>query len=197
MPAPIRRLFRRCTQVWSNGSGLMRACVLLWLFAGATPRLAVFEGRSPSLRILGSFTAGTRLKMRAVTLRSALSTSPEGELILGDRVFINQGTTIHAQRSIRIGDRVSIGDGVRIYDTGFHPVRPEQSVKTEPIVIEDDVWIAAGVTILPGVTIGRGSVIGTGAVVTRPVPAGSLVAGPAAVVIDGFDVPDDFRRTGR
>lgn len=197
MPASLRRLIRRCMKLWSNGTGLVRARLLLWLFAGATPRLAIFEGRAPSLRILGSFEAGSRLKMRAVTLRSALSTSPGGELVFGERVFINQGTTIHAQRSVRIGDRVSIGDGVRIYDTGFHPVRPGQSIKTEPVVIEDDVWIAAGATVLPGVTIGRGSVIGTGAVVTRSVPAGSLVAGPSAGVIDGFAVPEDFNRLGR
>ncbi|KQM14161.1 hypothetical protein ASF83_15325 [Plantibacter sp. Leaf171] len=196
MPAPFRRLAASTWQLATNGAGLLRAALLLWLLAGTMPTLAIFEGRAPSLRIIGTFRAGRRLKMRSVTARSALSTGPAGELILGDRVFINQGTVIHAEHSVRIGDRVAIGDGVRIYDTGFHPVRPGQATKTEPVVIEDDVWIAAGATILSGVTIGRGAVIGAGAVVTRSVPAGSLVAGPSATVIDRFSVPEGYRRFG-
>lgn len=196
MPASFRRLAVRARHLADNGAGLLRAALLLWLLAGTRSTLAIFEGRAPSLRILGTFRAGSRLKMRSVTSRSALSTGLAGELILGDRVFINQGTVIHAERSVRIGDRVAIGDGVRIYDTGFHPVRPGQATRTEPVVIEDDVWIAAGATILSGVTIGRGTVIGAGAVVTRSVPAGSLVAGPSASVIDHFSVPEGFRRFG-
>lgn len=40
----------------------------------------------------------------------------------------------------------------------------------QPVVIEDDVWVATGVIILKGVTIGEGSIIAAGAVVTKDVP---------------------------
>ncbi|MGK9148836.1 acyltransferase [Plantibacter flavus] len=194
MPQPIRRKLLLLHKLLANAIGLATAACRLWWFAGTSASLAIFEGRSPRLDIAGTLVVGTRFKSRARTARSFLSTGPEGTLRLGDRVFINQGVCIHAERSVTIGDRVSIGDNTRIYDTGFHGVRPGQAVKIAPVIIEDDVWLAAGVTVLAGVTIGRGSVVGTGAVVTRSVPAGSLVAGSAATTISQFDVPADFRR---
>lgn len=195
VPQPLRRLSLRVHRLIVNAWGLIRAQALLWIHAGVVPRLAIFEGRAPVLRVPGCFRVGARLKLRSTTQRSSLSTGVSGTLVLGDRVFINQGSCIHAERSVSIGDRVSIGDGARIYDTNFHPVRPGQPVKIEPVVIEDDVWLAAGVTVLAGVTIGRGSVIGAGAVVTRSVGPGSLVVSPAASTIERFPVPPAFRRT--
>jgi virginiamycin A acetyltransferase len=61
----------------------------------------------------------------------------------------------------------------------------------DPLVIEDDVWIAHNVMILPGCKhIGRGSIIGAGSVVTRNVPAYSIMAGnPARKLRDRF-TPD-------
>jgi acetyltransferase-like isoleucine patch superfamily enzyme len=57
-----------------------------------------------------------------------------------------------------------------------------QGLTCKPIVIEDDVWIAARVNIIAGVTIGHGSVIAAGSVVTKDIPPMSIAAGiPAAV----------------
>lgn len=53
----------------------------------------------------------------------------------------------------------------------------------KPIVIEDNVWIAANVVVLPGVTIGEGSVIGAGSVVTKDIPPSSLAFGNPCKVI--------------
>ena len=195
MPKALRRTLLHLRKLSVNASGLIRAGILLWIRAGVSPRLAIFEGRAPVLVIPGTFRAGVRLKLRSTTQRSSISTGPGGSLVLGDRVFINQGSCIHAEQSIVVGDRVSIGDGARIYDTNFHPVRPGQPVKVEPVVIEDDVWLAAGVTVLAGVTIGRGSVIGPGAIVTRSVAPGSLVVGPAASTVERFPIPSAFQRT--
>jgi acetyltransferase-like isoleucine patch superfamily enzyme len=51
------------------------------------------------------------------------------------------------------------------------------------VVIEDRVWIGSRAIILKGVTLGHDSVVGAGAVVTRSVPPGSVVVGPAAQVV--------------
>lgn len=53
----------------------------------------------------------------------------------------------------------------------------------KPIVIEDDVWIAARVNVMAGVTIGKGSVIGAGSVVTKDIPPYSIAVGTPAKVI--------------
>lgn len=90
--------------------------------------------------------------------------------------------------------RITIGNGVRIashtimiagnhrFEDGERPIH-KQGLRLAPIVIEDDVWIAARVNIVAGVTIGRGSVIAAGAVVTRDIPPYSVAAGVPAVVI--------------
>ena len=58
-----------------------------------------------------------------------------------------------------------------------------QTDPKRPVVIGDDVWIAARAIILPGVTIGKGSIIGAGAVVTKDVPEYAVVGGNPARVI--------------
>ena len=52
-----------------------------------------------------------------------------------------------------------------------------------PIVIGNNVWIAAGVIVCAGVTIGDNSVIGAGSVVTRNIPSNVFACGvPCRVV---------------
>ena len=62
------------------------------------------------------------------------------------------------------------------------PIRA-QPPQDAPIVIEDDVWLAASAIVLGGVTVGRGCVVGAGAVVTHSLPPYSIARGvPARVV---------------
>jgi acetyltransferase-like isoleucine patch superfamily enzyme len=51
---------------------------------------------------------------------------------------------------------------------------------SEPIIVEDNVWIGARSILLPGVTIGRDSCVGAGSVVTTSVEPRMLVAGVPA-----------------
>jgi len=100
----------------------------------------------------------------------------------GERVFVNQGCTFMDYGGIRLGDGVMIAPKVNLITVG-HPVDPvarHEYVTAAPITLEDHVWIGAAATILPGVTIGHDAVVGAGAVVTKDVPAGALVTGPAA-----------------
>ncbi len=68
-------------------------------------------------------------------------------------------------------------------DNEFHRVEPERRLErppSDPIVIEDIVWIGARVIVMAGVRIGQGSCVGAGSVVTRDVPSRTLVAGGPA-----------------
>jgi acetyltransferase-like isoleucine patch superfamily enzyme len=62
---------------------------------------------------------------------------------------------------------------------------------SDPLIIEDDVWIGHFVMILPSCKfIGRGAVVGAGAIVTRDVEPYAIVAGnPARKLRSRFD-PD-------
>lgn len=81
-----------------------------------------------------------------------------------------------------------------IYEARFGLV-DHDTIRSKPLVIEDDVWIGHHAIVLPGCKfIGRGAVIGAGSIVTRDVPAYSIVAGvPAKVMRKRF--PDNMIAT--
>jgi acetyltransferase-like isoleucine patch superfamily enzyme len=91
-----------------------------------------------------------------------------------------------AETRIEIGNRVLLGSNVVVMDTDFHPLdakeraRGASTQRSEPVRIEDDVFVGTQALILKGVTIGRGAVIGAASVVTRDVPAWTIVAGNPA-----------------
>jgi len=98
---------------------------------------------------------------------------------IGNGTYLNRNTEIVAARSVRIGRDCKIAQNVLIMDTDQHAL-PGQELAIEPVVIEDRVWVGARAIILKGVHIGHDSVIGAGAIVTKSVPPGSVVVGPAA-----------------
>ncbi len=62
-------------------------------------------------------------------------------------------------------------------------VADAEKIEATPIIIENDVWVAANVTIKEGVTVGNGAVIAMGSMVTKDVPPYALVGGNPAKVI--------------
>lgn len=106
-------------------------------------------------------------------------------LEIGYNLFINRGVYITARAPITIGSNVIIGP-YTVINSGSHNYRDpdilirDQGHKMAPIIIDDDVWLAAHVTILPGVTIGKGAVVAAGAVVTKDVEPYSVVGGVPA-----------------
>ncbi|GLY15028.1 sugar O-acetyltransferase [Kineosporia rhizophila] len=105
---------------------------------------------------------------------------------LGDDFFGNVNLTFVDDVEIRIGHGVMIAPSVTLTTTG-HPVHPQRRVDfarfSEPIVIEDKVWIGSNAVVLPGVRIGYGSVIGAGSVVSRDVPPMVVAVGTPARVL--------------
>ena len=128
-------------------------------------------------------------------------------LTIGDRVLINEGTTIFCTTGISIGNDVMFSWGCTIVDSNFHSVvsserlkdlanaRKEYEagtlgqnsdrtvIKSAPIVIKDKAWIGFNSIIMKGVTIGEGAVVGAGSVVTKDVPDYAVVGGNPAKVI--------------
>jgi len=118
-----------------------------------------------------------------------------GRIQIGDWSYVSVRSEIWSMESITIGDRVLISHDVNINDGSGHSLKPDErhehhkkiiesghphdpgdlpGVKSDRIIIEDDVWISFGVTIMKGVRIGKGSVIGANAIVTKDVPPGVL-----------------------
>jgi acetyltransferase-like isoleucine patch superfamily enzyme len=69
-------------------------------------------------------------------------------------------------------------------DNDQHDIANHTEVpQSEPVIIEDRVWIGSKVVILPGVRIGSRAVIGAGSIVTKDVPPRCVAAGNPARVI--------------
>lgn len=115
----------------------------------------------------------------------------KAEIKVGSKSFIN-GTRFGCSQKISIGEECIIADA-RMMDTDFHSLSknrldPKSLVKTAPIEIGRNVWIAAGAAILKGVRVGDNSVVAFGSVVVSNVNKDKIAAGNPAKEI--AEVPD-------
>ena len=99
-------------------------------------------------------------------------------IILGEGTYVNFNCNFVDDGMITIGKNVMFGPAVTIATVG-HPIRPDmrEYMYTDPVTIEDNVWVGENVTICPGVTIGKNSVIGAGSVVVKDIPANVIAVG--------------------
>lgn len=99
----------------------------------------------------------------------------EGELTIGDYVFINDNCNINCVEKITIGKNTKIAPNVCIndHDHNYKNVQ-DQHLLTGEVVIGANVWIGANAVILRNTYIGDNSVIAAGSVVKGTVPENSL-----------------------
>lgn len=102
-----------------------------------------------------------------------------GEIRIGARAMLN-GCSISAKHRVRLGRRVLVGPGSRIYDSDQHDLDAERLEQGGPVEVGDHSWLAADVTVLKGVEIGEHCVVGTRALVTGDLPAHSFAFGAPA-----------------
>lgn len=133
--------------------------------------------------------------------------SPEGEVVIGDRVYVGNSTIISHTR-VEFGNDIFVGWGSYFYDhdshssnyidrrqdllqqlgdyrrgNDFRSGKDWSVVKSAPIKVCSDAWIGMNCIILKGVVIGEGAIVAAGSVVTKDVPPWSVVAGNPAVFV--------------
>lgn len=123
---------------------------------------------------------------------SYITVSANRKLQIGANTYISQGVKLNTRSGLTIGNNVLIGHDTLIMDYDGHPIFEEHEIddgkfniggNSQPIVIEDNVWIGHRATILKGVTVGKGAVVGARSCVTSDVLPNTIVAGnPARVV---------------
>ena len=124
-----------------------------------------------------------------------------GQIRIGDWFYCGPGSRIWSSdpEGIQIGSRVLVAANVTIYDTNSHPMDPKErfsltraifqvghpreidTIRSAPVMIGDDVWVASGVTILKGVSIGSRAIIGAGSIICTDVEPDALI--PAGTVL--------------
>jgi acetyltransferase-like isoleucine patch superfamily enzyme len=112
--------------------------------------------------------------------------------VLGSHSFVGHHATIAAHERVEIGPGAYLAELVSIRDHDHRPGVPPRlgEVEVAPVVIGEDVWIAAKATVLRGCSIGEGTVVGANAVASGDLPPRSLAVGVPARVIRTFP-PDE------
>ena len=121
-------------------------------------------------------------------LCSSVKILTSGRVSIGVDTFIGHEVLIAGgDSSITVGNFCDIAPRVAIL-SGGHEIatsgpRAAGKGRSNPIVIEDGVWIGAGSVILGGVRIGQHSVIGAGSVVVRDIPPNCVAIGSPCRVV--------------
>ncbi len=96
--------------------------------------------------------------------------------VIGKQFFIDHGMGVVIGETTRIGDRVTLYQGVTLGGTG------KDEVTRHPI-LENDVVVGAGAKVLGNIRIASGSKIGAGAIVVKDTSQNSTAVGHPARII--------------
>ncbi|QRN85968.1 serine O-acetyltransferase [Clostridia bacterium] len=96
---------------------------------------------------------------------------------IGKNFFIDHGMGVVIGETTRIGDNVTLYQGVTLGGTGKNEV-------TRHPILEDGVIVGAGAKVLGNIRIASGSKIGAGAIVIKDTSTNSTAVGEPARIID-------------
>ena len=151
--------------------------LLTWLPTG----LGVIARRRLLRHFLGCVGANARI------LSGLRLTNPE-KIRIGSNCNFNHNVYIAGGGEVTIGDWVGFGPDAKIWSVSHRFDDPDSPWQKQgwirnPVIIGDDVWVAANVFVMPGVTIGHGAILSAGSVVNKSIPSFAIVAGNPARVI--------------
>ncbi|MGQ9848370.1 MAG: putative colanic acid biosynthesis acetyltransferase [Bacteroidales bacterium] len=87
-----------------------------------------------------------------------------------------------------IGSNSTVSQKTYLCTASHNIYKSDMPLITSPIIIEDQVWIAANAYIGPGVKVGQGSVVAACAVVIKDVPPWTIVGGNPAKFIKNREI---------
>lgn len=120
---------------------------------------------------------------RHVILRPTVRTQFPWKVRIGDHSWIGDDVVLYSLGPITIGRHVVVSQKSYLC-TGSHDYQqPSFPIYAQPIVIEDECWLATDVYVAPGTTIGRGTVVGARSSVFRSLPPGKVCVGSPALPV--------------
>jgi acetyltransferase-like isoleucine patch superfamily enzyme len=132
----------------------------------------------------GEVVLGEGVSLNGTVVPIELVTYASGRVEIGNHTFVNYGSSIAARASVTIGSHCLLGHYTFVMDNDQHDVVKHSVLpQSEPVIIEDHVWIGSKVVVLPGVRIGSRAVIGAGSIVTKDIPPRCVAAGNPARVL--------------
>jgi maltose O-acetyltransferase len=132
----------------------------------------------------GKVVLGEGVSLNGTVVPVELVTYTSGRIEIGNHTFVNYGSSIAARASVKIGSHCLLGHYTFVMDNDQHDVVKHAVLpQSDPVIIEDHVWIGSKVVVLPGVRIGSRAVIGAGSIVTNDIPPRCVAAGNPARVL--------------
>jgi putative colanic acid biosynthesis acetyltransferase WcaF len=122
---------------------------------------------------------GARLDSTARIARSVRVHHP-WNLVIGGESEVCDDAILFCLGPVRIGRRCRVSQFAHLCAGSHDYSQRAMPLVKAPIVLEDDVWIAADVFVGPGVTIGHDSVIGARATVLHSRPPNQVCVGDSA-----------------
>jgi len=135
----------------------------------------------------GEVVLGEGVSLNGTVVPVELVTYTSGRIEIGNYTFVKYGSSIAARASVKIGSHCLLGHYTFVMDNDQHDVIKHSVLpQSDPVIIEDHVWIGSKVVVLPGVRIGSRAVIGAGSIVTKDIPPRCVAAGNPARVLRYF-----------
>jgi serine O-acetyltransferase len=106
----------------------------------------------------------------AYTTRAVTGVEIHPAAVIGREFFIDHGAGVVIGETARVGDRVTLYQGVTLGGTGF------QRGKRHP-TLGDNVTVGSGAKLLGPIDVGDGAKVGANTVVVEDVPPGATVVG--------------------
>lgn len=134
-------------------------------------------GNSVRQRLLRVF--GAKIGKGCLICRGVVVYAP-WNLEMGEMVCIGPHVELYNKDKIQIGSGVVISQDAYMCTASHNISSLVMALTKAPIIIEDNVWVAAKASVLPGVNLGEGAVVGACAVVAKDVQPWSVVVGNPA-----------------
>ncbi len=113
-------------------------------------------------------------------LRPSIIIEQPWNLTIGDNSSVGDRAILYCLGKVTLGRNVSLSQMVHLCAGTHDYARHDLPLLRPPIVIGDEVWLAADVFVAPNVTIGSGCVVGARSSVFKDLPAWTVCAGTPA-----------------
>ncbi len=129
---------------------------------------------------------GAQIGTKAIIRPTAIITYP-WKVKIGDYSWIGDDVTLYSLGNITIGNNTVISQKSYLCAGSHDYTNVNFPIFGEPIVIEDQCWLATDVYVAPGVTVQKGTVVGARSSVFKNLPSNKVCVGsPVRIIKDRF-----------